>query len=322
MSEKKPEVSTAKKGKLKKTILHLSSIVLVAVVAVLITLAYLGTNSNKEVNTFLGSDGIQLELKEEEWTKKTTPGPNVTEGPSEKERAEDYTPGQEYKKNPNLTNTSSNKDYEEWVAIKVHFDIGLKQNGKLVTGDAISGDVKPASNWGTFSKIADIISDNTTFNDDGTIKTGGGFNIGAATVDDKWTLIATTSKSCLKTDDDGVITLESYPTKIEDTDDWAIFIYNSKLKSKDDSATPKVTGKTSNIFNKIRMKEQSDFEDLGWISNVGGVSKYNLPSFNINVIGGAIKVESTNDTSTGNLFKDSRDKTGVLNELYNLLKSK
>lgn len=322
MSEKKPTVSTSKKGNPKKTILYLSSVVLVAVVAVLATLAYLGTNSNKEENTFLGSDGIQLEVNEDKWKNTPAPTPGQTSGPSEEERAKDYTPGQTYNKDPKLINTSTNENYEEWVAIKVHFDIGFKNDaGNLTTGAAATAK-GITSNWGTFSGIADIISDNTTFKADGTIDTGSGFNTG--TTGDKWTLIATSSQSCLEADTTtGVISLKSYPTALSDTDDWAIFIYNSKLPSKDDSSTSDVKeNTTSNIFNQIKMKDQSEFEGKGWISNVAGVSTYNLPSFNINILGAAIKVEDTNDTSSGKLFTNCKDDVNVLNELINLLKDK
>lgn len=320
MDEKKSAVSREKKGNPKKTILYLSSVVLVAVVSVLITLAYLGTNSDKKVNTFLGSDGIQLEVNEDAWT--TTP----PDGPSEEERAKDYTPGQTYNKDPKLINTSTNKNYEEWVAIKVHFEIGTKtgtgNNATVTTGTAATNK-GITSNWGTFSGIADIISDNTTFKDAGKtiIDTGTGFNTGTAA--NKWTLIATSSQSCITKDaSTEVISLGTYPAKIEDTDDWAIFIYNSKLPSQDNSVTPKVSGTTSNIFNQIKMKEQSVFADKGWISNVNGSSTYNLPSFNINILGAAIKVEAANNTSTGNLFTSCKDQVNVLNELYNLLKDK
>lgn len=179
MDEKKPTVSTTKKGNLKKTLTSIFAIVLVAVISVFATLAYLGTNSNDETNTFLGSAGIDLELKEEDWTKKPTPAPNVpgsTEGPSEEERAQDYTPGGVYFKNPTLTNKSDGTAAglpKEWVAMKVSFEIGTKNEAYDAddpTSNKVTAD-SAKSTWGVFSEIADIIytkngTDSAQFNTD------------------------------------------------------------------------------------------------------------------------------------------------------------
>ncbi|MCI8409575.1 MAG: hypothetical protein HFJ09_09965 [Lachnospiraceae bacterium] len=302
MDEKKPTVSPEKKGNLKKTLTSIFAIVLVAVISVFATLAYLGTNSNDETNTFLGSAGIDLELKEEEWTKKPTPDPNIpgsTEGPSEEERAQDYTPGGVYFKNPTLTNKSEGTTAglpKEWVAMKVSFEIGTK-NADYDAADPDSNKVvaeQAKSTWGVFNEIADIIY------------TKDGNDLKQFNTDD-WFLAATSSTPNGKTD--GSLTLQAGDT-------WAIYIYKTPL---DRNAT------TNALFNKVQMKEQSVFETKPSVDNAyihkddTGKTIYNLPAFNINVIGAALKVEEQNK---GTAWDNCADQTNVMKELLGLLENK
>ncbi|MBD5088095.1 MAG: hypothetical protein HDT30_04665 [Clostridiales bacterium] len=322
MDEKKPVVSPEKKRNLKKTLTSIFAIALVAVISVFATLAYLGTNSNDETNTFLGSEGIEVELEEEEWTKKTTEephvteqphvteGPNVTEephvteqphvteGPSEEERARDYTPGGVYLKNPTLTNKSKGTtggSPQEWVAMKVSFEIGEKNNAydaEDPTSNRVTAD-KDKSTWGVFNEIADVI-----YTKSGTDKKQ--FNT------DDWLLVATSSNP---NGNKSGVTLTS-------DDSWAIYVYRIPLN---------VGATTNALFNKVQMKDQSVFEekpskDHAYIRDGSdGKTVYELPAININVIGAAIKVE---DANKGTAWANCVDQDNVMKELLGLLENK
>lgn len=296
MDEKKPMVSPQKKGNLKKTLTSIVAIVLVAVISVFATLAYLGTNSNDETNTFLGSAGIDLELKEEDWTKED---PDDPDKPTEEERAQDYTPGGVYLKNPTLTNNSSGSTTglpKEWVAMKVSFEIGTKNTTEGADNKVNVDNDK--SKWGVFNEIADII-----YTKDGTDKKQ--FNT------DDWFLAATSTSP--NGSADGTIN-SSLALTANDT--WAIYIYRTPL---DRAAT------TNPLFHKVQMKEQSVFETKPDADNAyihkddTGKTIYNLPAFNINVIGAAIKVEEQNK---GTAWDNCADKTNVMKELLGLLENK
>lgn len=309
MREKKSTVSPPNKRNLKQTIKSLLAMVLIAVIAVLGTLAYLGTNTDKEVNTFLGSAGIDLDLTEEDWTEEPDDG-----GPTEKERAKDYTPGGEYLKNPQLKNVSSETSTgnpKEWVAMKVSFQIGSKveketeKDGETITTIEVEPD-EDKSNWGVFSEIADIQYTTDTASP---ITYTTGFN-------PKWILIATSTS----TED------ENNNLILSDGDSWAVYVYESPI-------APAVS--TDALFNKVVMKAQSVFEskpdgeddEHTYIyKDEDGKTIYDLPAFNINVIGAAIKVEDTNNVDSAGSgstdWANCKDKAQVQTELLGLLKDK
>ena len=104
-----------KKTNIKKVLGGVLALVLVAVISVVGTLAYLGstTGTTKE-NIFTGSDDISVQLTETDWD---------TTGQS---KAEHYTPGLKIEKNPvikNNTSTTGTGDYSEWVAMRVDYQI-------------------------------------------------------------------------------------------------------------------------------------------------------------------------------------------------------
>ena len=103
--EQKEVVNENKKAEWKKNLKIVIAMLLVAVVSVGGTLAYLSDKSDEKQNVFVGSAGIDLELKEE----------------FDDEDAKDYTPGMVITKSPTLKNTSSTSTYYEWVAIKVSY---------------------------------------------------------------------------------------------------------------------------------------------------------------------------------------------------------
>lgn len=299
MSEKKPVVSPEKKRNLKQTIKSLLAMVLVAVIAVLGTLAYLGANSEKKENTFIGSEGISLVLHEDKWEEKPDGGE------SEEERARNYTPGVTYQKDPLLENTTS--DADEWVAIKVSFELGTKsEEADEATGKYTVNKNDDLSVWKYFSEIATIASTGNT--------TGiSGFNTG--TGEKNWTLIATETN-------------KTNPTGLTENDSWAIFVYNSKLAR---------TKKTATLFDTVTMQSQEVFttkpsntqytNGKTWIyTDDDDKLQYALPAFNINVIGAAIKVETENDVEsdgTGdNDWQNSKKQAQVKTELLGLLENK
>ena len=109
-----------KKSNIKKVFGGVLALVLVAVISVVGTLAYLGsTTGNTVENVFKGSDDISVQLTETEWTKNG----------GGQEKAQHYTPNLKIEKNPVIPNNttvdaSDTGDYSEWVAIRVDYHIG------------------------------------------------------------------------------------------------------------------------------------------------------------------------------------------------------
>lgn len=109
-----------KKTNIKKVLGGVLALVLVAVISVVGTLAYLGsTTGTTKDNIFTGSDDISVQLTETDWDKTGT-------GAKGEEKAEHYTPGLKIEKNPVITNNTSTTgagDYSEWVAMRVDYQI-------------------------------------------------------------------------------------------------------------------------------------------------------------------------------------------------------
>lgn len=97
-----------KKKKVLKYFGAFFALIMVAVVSVTGTLAYLSKKTVAEKNTFTGSGDIGLEVVEEQWDA------------TGEAKASQYTPGLEIPKDPALQNTTGT-DYSEWVAIRVDY---------------------------------------------------------------------------------------------------------------------------------------------------------------------------------------------------------
>ena len=222
MDEKKTMVSPPKKGASKNKKKGVIAIVLVLALVIGGTLAYLGTRSNDKENVFEGSSDISLTLTEPEWEKKQ---PYQTE--PEKERAKDYTPNSVYKKDPQLTNSTSGVDnkkekYAEWVAIKVDFEIENPLNRTVET-----------ATWGGITAIVDVEDEN-----------GNKYTPGSITAaDGNWILIATSSS----TKKDGNLILS-------DDDTYAIYMYKTTLA---------VDATTDPLFSQIQIKHQDYLKPQG-----------------------------------------------------------
>lgn len=127
-----------KSGKVKKVCLSIVSLGLVVGLTIVGTLAYLSTNTGQKTNVFTGSGGITADLTEPGW---------------EEGKAQQYTPNMVLKKDPIVTNTTvqgkeSDNDYQEYVALKVVYQVCKDGNWSTIT----QGDFKQ------FASITDVAS--------------------------------------------------------------------------------------------------------------------------------------------------------------------
>ena len=162
MTEKEWKEKQTRKTR-KKHIRNALALVLVAVISVVGTLAYLSKKTGPTTNTFTGSTGLEVKLEEPKW---------------DENNAKDYTPDQIILKNPQLYNGSvwndANNDdvidtdeithstqYDEYMAMRIDFQ---DKNKELITYanlmnviDAIAFDT---TNW----KLVAVSADGTTWN--------------------------------------------------------------------------------------------------------------------------------------------------------------
>lgn len=120
----KKRKESLKRKRLKKKLASMTAMVLVLMLGILGTMAYLSTVSKPKVNTFTGSKGIELTLKEPEWNPNDPGTPSPGDGQYD---AENYTPGKVIAKDPTLTNTtkdSGDSAAQEWVAIAITYQVG------------------------------------------------------------------------------------------------------------------------------------------------------------------------------------------------------
>jgi len=270
-----------KKIKLKKKLASMTAIVLVLAVGVWGTMAYLSTLSNKKENTFTGSKGIALKLTEPYWDE--TPG--ADDGVTDltelgKVAASSYTPGTKIGKNPILTNSSTDADSPEWVALAVSYTIGNK-----------------AVSYTQLKYLIEKITFNTTAADDG------------------YWIAADPLASGTLNEDKG----------------YMIYLY-SKVLAKDAATKP--------LFTSVTIKSSDDLEGStkdGYVTDLNtalGITtddqKYkingNLPDFQIDVIGAAIKNEYKKDgaSTAAEAWADlaTEKQTELTNNLVGLLTSK
>ena len=100
-------MSDKKQGISKKQIFTMAvAMVLVAVISVGATLAYLNVTTTTKHNIFTGSEGIGLDIDEPSYD------PDKSNG---------YTPGTVFAKDPILKNTTADANTSEWVAMKVTY---------------------------------------------------------------------------------------------------------------------------------------------------------------------------------------------------------
>lgn len=332
MDEKKTTISPPKKGSTKNKKKGVIAIVLVLALVIGGTLAYLGTRSNDKENIFTGSQDIALTLTEPKWNSKKT-----NEDKTEAKRAEEYTPGGAYLKNPKLYNSSDDENATEWVAMKISFQLEdlskdsdgtVRENNEKGTDllnpltDKTKISMKDAT-WEEMQELLEIQITNTDV-DNATKPYKKGFNT-------DWTLICTSED----VDADGKL-LNSFAygskTSIENKAKWAIFVYkntiskNTETVATDNAATTDIDEKeifdafssgsfTTPLFDRIQVLSQATLIGKGYKKanpNQTGKNDYPevnvyLPKFEIKVEGAAIKNEIR---GTSGLIRS-------LTELYN-----
>lgn len=286
MSEKRFEDTSRRRGSVKKAIAGVLAIVLVAVVSVVGTLAYLGTQSDEKKNTFTGSAGIKLGLVEPNF--ETTQTSNTE---SERVRAGKYTPGGEYLKDPMLYN-SSNDNGSEWVAMKVSFELDTNKDGNLET-----------ATWGDLKKIAKI-----QYKDGAIYKDG----FASSLTTPKWFLIHTSSGDATL-DDADTYAIFMYQDAI---------VKNAASVTDTSLASAYTSGSiTTPLFDKVTILDQTSIENSGFYNSTSKV----MPKFQIDIIGAAIKNEYTYSSegsaklATAFSEVDPTEQENIKNELKRLL---
>ena len=116
--------------KKKRTGIILTSLLVIAVIAVGMTLALLQTNTGTKTNTFSSNKNIDIALREEAWDgynfEDADPG-NGTIAKNENDmnlgvnQAKNYLPGQIIPKNPQVKNTGKQDGVDAYVAIRVRY---------------------------------------------------------------------------------------------------------------------------------------------------------------------------------------------------------
>lgn len=251
MTEKEWKEKQKKKTK-KKYIRNALALVLVAVISIAGTLAYLSKKTDTKTNTFTGSGGLEVILEEPKW---------------DEDNAKDYTPDKIILKNPQLCNGSkwTDKDnddvidtdtdeithstqYDEYMAMRIDFQ---DENKALITYanlmnviDAIAFDT---TNW----KLVAVSADGTTWN----------------------TSVDNTKLSPLDTAVTGAKSM--------------IFLYAT-----DADATAVVPGAvTEPLFSQIQIRD-GNTEPIKKLDGNGDALTGGFPTFNIDVSGAAVDKES------------------------------
>lgn len=124
--------------KKKRTGIILTSLLVIAVIAVGMTLALLQTNTGAKTNTFSSNKNIAIELREPNWDgfqfgdKIESNGSNVSD-PEDMSlgynQAKNYLPGQTINKNPQVQNIGQKDGVDAYVAIRVRY-YSVAENGE------------------------------------------------------------------------------------------------------------------------------------------------------------------------------------------------
>lgn len=302
------------KNRLKRKLASMAAMVLVLMLGIMGTMAYLSTVSKTKVNTFTGSKGISLELKEPEWNPNDPGTPAPGDGQYE---AENYTPGKVIAKDPTLTNTTTgDTSATEWVAIAVSYQIG---------NDATPVSYKPIS----YEAMKYLINEIGFY--DSTAAVAANSNDPSIASDKYWIPIYMTTNATDGAIADTSITLTD--NQKSNAQAFAIYLY-SKTLGKDES--------TPALFKQIKMKDATALEDVSsglsaLTTYVGGTTggfltkEYavngNLPGFQIDVIGAAVKNEYDKKDSAGTLAESiselsDANKNQLIKDLVEVLEPK
>lgn len=283
----KKQMSKKKRNqKLKKKLASMTALVLVLAVGVWGTLAYLSKYSNKKTNTFTGSAGLELTLREPGWGSTT----------ANDENSKEYKPGSEIDKKPTLINgtlennkneetttiKTNTKNYKEFVAMRVDFK------------GTVDADKNKRISYGQLLNVVKTINFDTT----------------------NWTLAAVATES-----NDNKLTWTDPATSTttlteNNTAVSAIFVYKGK-KTSSETGVVASGEETDPLFTRVTIKNgltknvtSTDgntttttaepiyaFNDSAEATALTG----NFPQFKIEVLGAAVQA---NDTSTKDAYAD------------------
>lgn len=289
MSEVKKE-TTSKKKEIWKKIRGFLVIVMVAVISIAGTLAYLSRKTDRVTNTFTATEDIKIELTEPEFT----PPPGG------------YQPDVTYPKDPQLANvTGADDGSSEWVIMRV--DYRTFNDSKPTTADGKTTKTR------TYTPVSYNEITSNSVNGKGLINIAQDLN--SIPSSDNWIKV---NAAWLDGD---------LKTKVE-AQKCDYFIYKQVVKSNsgttsDTISTNKTTLKTGSdtdkaaardffdgtknesittrLFSTVTIKSQEQLVNNGYKKDDGTLDQ--LPGFTIDVIGGAIKNsgDKTIEIATGKL---------------------
>lgn len=268
------------KGAWKRTLASFLGLVMVVLLTVAGTLAFLHTKSNERTNVFTSTNDIKLHLDEPNYNLRETINAGGTSTyevkDSNKLDPREYIPGMDYSKDPRLYNITGNQtkksdgttvEYaEEWVAMRVDYGIDVDGSGQIASGEEKSCAEMSADYTGTGNSSTPMgIIDTITFDTTNWIKVSSNkYDIYVY----KYKLKATDS---LK---------ETDITNNDTTGGMLDTILGSTKASPTAATTP--------LFSKITIKDQATLEKNGY-------SIDNLKYFSIKLKGAAVKVIPTID---------------------------
>lgn len=330
MSEKSKETTSRKKVIWKK-LRGFLAMVMVAVISIVGTLAYLSRKTDPITNTFTATPDIDVTIDE--------PG-------FDPEGAKKYQPGVVYPKNPILKNTTegNSTDDGEWVVIRVDYlveDQGTDEDGKTtnttkytpwsyedITNDVtVDNDAKGLINFNAKSKDDNQYIDDKYIEDNPKYTyTTEGIQALPGNTDSNWIRI---DKEWLSDEVQDAMDAENTENTTWKSE-YYVYRYQLVPGKQDTVATKNTAGSlTSPLFQNVVVKSQEqliangyaeakDTEDEDEDESV--LSK--LPGFDIVVIGGAIKNsgDTTVTISNGVIDLDKlEDSTSIDNNIVNQL---
>lgn len=357
MSKTKKE-NTSKKKELLKKLRGFLAMVMVAVISIVGTLAYLSRKTDPKVNTFTATPDIDVKLTEDEF---------------DEDEAGNYQPGVVYPKNPTLTNnTDGNSKDGEWVVIRVDYLVQDQktEDGKLANDTTytpwsyanITNDVDDDNDAKGLIEFNAKVSQSGAYIDADYIKNNPKYTVGYKEgiqalktntgsnwirIEESW--LSTEVKNAIAEENakltEGVTWESEYYVykyqlvagKQDDVANAGQIVYKKDESGKDteDVDTDNTGSVTTPLFQNVVVKSQEQLIANGYAEakdtenedeTESVLSK--LPGFNIVVVGGAIKNSgdttvtiSTGELNPNNVSNSSTIENNIVNQLVKLLVS-
>lgn len=286
----------SKSQKVKKVCLNLGALVLVAVIAVVGTLAYLSQVSDSKKNTFNGSKGLTTKVEEPEW---------------HPEDGNNYTPGKVITKDPVFTNESETQDV--YAALRVSYQIKVKTDGTNTEYREI-----PYSEFVKIAKTRLCERDNGNIKvTDGIVQLNGTDNFNTT----NWEAADANNtifyyKEILNKKNGTKCTTESLFDAVVITD-----LYNRETKSEGINTKTKWDGGTLTDEEKKDIENNHNIKFTTTAYNADGTAKASadvtdivgLPDFRIVVVGAAVSTDiSTEKGKATPSYADAKDELKAL----------